>query len=186
MKFVVDNEVSLRLLQPADADALFEVVDSNRAYLKQWLPWLDSNTTPDDSRNYIESIQQQLDAGSGFACGVFFEDILVGMCGFHEIDQKHYSIAIGYWLAEGFQKRGIISRCSTFFISYAFDEMGLSKVLIPVAIENAKSRAVCERLGFVSEGIEIDAENLYGTFVDHIRYAMNADRWNYLRRNGNA
>lgn len=56
-------------------------------------------------------------------------------------------------------------------------------MLIPVAVQNTKSRAVGERLGFVSEGTEVKAENLYGTHVDHIRYAMLADRWKFLQEN---
>ncbi len=182
MEFEIDQNLRLGLLRSADAETLFKVVDANRSYLRQWLPWLDHNTTPEDSAAYITGIQRQLDAGKGFACGVFFKDVLVGMCGYHEIDHQTQSVVIGYWLAEPFQKNGIISRCVAFFVSYAFNEFGLKKVLIPVAVQNTKSRAVCEHLGFVNEGTEVNAESLYGTYVDHIRYAMPADRWRFLRQ----
>lgn len=182
MEFTVDDKINLKLLQPQDAETLFELVDSNRAYLRQWLPWLDHNTGPNDSRTFIESIRQRLEAGKGFACGVFFEDRLVGICGYHEIDENNQSVVIGYWLDEAHQNKGIISRCVRFFTSYAFDKLKLKKVLIPVAKENFKSRAVCERLGFVREGSHVNAENLYGNWVDHVRYAMVEDRWLALQQ----
>jgi ribosomal-protein-serine acetyltransferase len=176
MEFYVDDQITLKLLQQSDAETLFELIDSNRSHLRQWLPWLDRN-------NELKvSIQEQLNAGQGFACGVFFENSLVGICGYHEIDEQSQSVVIGYWLAKGQEKKGIISRCADFFTNYAFEELKLHKVFIPVAEQNAKSRAICERLGFVIEGTDINAENLYGNWVNHVRYAMSADRWHDLRK----
>ncbi|MCY0096431.1 GNAT family N-acetyltransferase [Hoeflea ulvae] len=177
MRFDIAPNLSLRLLQPDDADLLFEVVDQNRAHLRQWLPWLDRNTTREDSRAFIESIHHQHDAGKGFACGVFRDNRLVGLCGFHEIDTHTRSVVIGYWLAEAHQGNGIISRCAAFFIDYAFTELGLQRVDIPVAEGNMRSRAVCERLGLSDQGTIENAEWLYDKWVNHIRYSIGADQW---------
>jgi ribosomal-protein-serine acetyltransferase len=182
MEFYVDDQITLKLLQQSDAETLFELIDSNRSHLRQWLPWLDRNNELKDSLAFIVSIQEQLNAGQGFACGVFFENSLVGICGYHEIDEQSQSVVIGYWLAKAQQNKGIISRCVGFFTNYAFEELKLHKVFIPVAEQNAKSRAICERLGFVIEGTDINAENLYGNWVNHVRYAMSADRWHDLRK----
>lgn len=177
MKFQIDHKITARILNPDDADTLFELVDRNRGYLRQWLPWLDYNTKPEHSRLFIHGIQKQLSDGKGFACGVFFDEKLAGICGYHEIDDTTRSVVIGYWLSEEYQGNGIVTRCTRFFTDYAFKELKLEKVFIPVAEGNAKSRAVCERLGFVSEGLKPDAENLYGTWVNHVCYAMSADDW---------
>ncbi|MEO9897792.1 MAG: GNAT family protein [Paracoccaceae bacterium] len=180
MEFRVDDEITLKLLQPSDAETVFELVDSNRTYLRQWLPWLDHNTGPEDSREFIEEAQKQFEASKGFACGVFFENDLVGMCGYNEICEKSQSVQIGYWVAEDHQRKGIISRCSRFLIDHAFEELKSRKVFMFVAEQNTKSRAICERLGFTIEGTLPDAEDLYGNWVDHVRYAMSADRWHCL------
>ena len=182
MEFRIDDGITLRLLEAEDAEALFRVVDANRAHLRRWLPWLDGTTKPQHSRAFIESIHRQNDAGAGFACGVFVGGELAGMCGFHKIDDANRSVTIGYWLAEAHQGEGVITRCTRFFIDYAFREFALAKVLIPVAEGNARSRAICERLDFVSEGTLEKAENLYGTWVDHVRYAMTSDRWAGLHK----
>jgi ribosomal-protein-serine acetyltransferase len=177
MKFDISPTLYLRLLQPEDAAELFAVVDENRDYLRQWLPWLDANIAPADSLAFIKSIHLQLDAGKGFACGMFWHSKLVGMCGYHEIDAQNQSVVIGYWLAQAWQGNGIVSRCTSFFISYAFNELCLRKVLIPVAEQNNRSRAVCERLGLMKEGTTERAEWLYDRWVNHVCYSITADQW---------
>lgn len=177
MKFHVDDEIELRLLELQDASILFELTDQNRFHLRQWLPWLDRNTTVEHTRDYIRAVHEQMQCGKGFSCGVFFRDSLVGICGYHDINQLDQSVVIGYWLSESSQGKGIITRCALFFLNYAFEELDLKTVLIPVAEGNKKSREVCERLGLVNEGIERKAECLYGNYVDHIHYALSREAW---------
>ena len=44
----VDDDTELRLLEERHTDELFAVVDKNRAYLREWLPWLDATQTVED------------------------------------------------------------------------------------------------------------------------------------------
>ena len=46
----VDADIVLKSLEEKHAEELFRLVDGNRAYLRQWLPWLDSNTSVDRQR----------------------------------------------------------------------------------------------------------------------------------------
>lgn len=48
----------------------------------------------------------------------------------------------------------------------------MEKVEISAAVENAASRAVCERLGCELEGIITRNENLNGRIVDHAIYGL--------------
>jgi len=76
------------------------------------------------------------------------------------------------WLAEKMMGQGIVTSCVAFLTSYAFDELDLNKVCIPAAEKNAPSRAIPERLNFVNEGIEREAELLYDRYVNHVRYSL--------------
>lgn len=38
-KYIVDENIELRLRDRKDAKAIFNLIDQNRLYLKQWLPW---------------------------------------------------------------------------------------------------------------------------------------------------
>ena len=37
----VDNQITLRQLMLDEADQLYRLVDNNREYLKEWLPWVE-------------------------------------------------------------------------------------------------------------------------------------------------
>ena len=43
-------------IEESHAEELFDVVDSNRDHLKEWLPWLDRNKTVDDQRNFCKFV----------------------------------------------------------------------------------------------------------------------------------
>ena len=49
----VENGLDLQLVGEDDAGELFDVVDSNREYLREWLPWLDAtNSFEDEKRSF--------------------------------------------------------------------------------------------------------------------------------------
>jgi ribosomal-protein-serine acetyltransferase len=67
-------------------------------------------------------------------------------------------------------------------VEHAFGELGLNRVSIACAVENKKSCAIPERLGFRREGVKRQAEWLYDHFVDHVVYGALASEWQAPRR----
>jgi RimJ/RimL family protein N-acetyltransferase len=61
----VSDRLELRLLQMSDADELFAQVDANRAYLRQWLPWLDTTKALTDTQEFIRYTLQQFAENQG-------------------------------------------------------------------------------------------------------------------------
>ena len=177
MEWHLDSDLSLRMLKHEDAVNLYEVVDQNRTHLRKWLPWLDANTGVEHSQAFIAASTSRHAVGAGFACGIFHHGGLVGVCGYQQMDASAKSVVIGYWLAEHAQGYGLMTRSVRHLIDYAFKELKLKQVRIPVAQGNQPSRAVCERLGLRSLGILTEAENLYGTLVDHLNYAVTCQEW---------
>ncbi|HEY9879450.1 MAG TPA: hypothetical protein V6D29_13420 [Leptolyngbyaceae cyanobacterium] len=57
--YPITNSLSLRPLSLAGADELFSLANANRAYLRQWLPWLDTVKPADDTHNFIQSFLRQ-------------------------------------------------------------------------------------------------------------------------------
>ena len=173
----IDDELGLRTLCEDDAETLFRVVDGNRAHLREWLPWLDANTTSKDSLAFIQaSFRQEVD-NQGCTCAVEFDGRLVGVAGYLPIRWNNKSVEIGYWLAREAVGHGIMTKCCRVLVSHAFTGYGLNRVQIPAAVGNRRSRAIPERLGFQMEGIMRDAEWLYDHFVDHAMYSMLQRDW---------
>ena len=174
----IDDDTSLHQLEEQHAGRLFALVNANRGRLRQWLPWLDQNTTVEDTRAFIKATQQQFAEGSGFACGLWHRGELAGVVGLHYIDHANRMTGIGYWVAEAFEGQGLVTRGCAALLDHVFGELRLNCVEIRCAVENTRSRAVPERLGFKPEGILRSRQWLYDRFVDHAVYSMLASDWN--------
>lgn len=178
INLTVNKDISLKMFEQSDAKSLYSLVDENRLYLREWLPWIDSNQSWKDSLSYIESGQKQYSDQLGFNTGIYYFGKLVGICGYHPIDQLNKKVVIGYWLAESAQGKGIVTQCTKYLIDYAFNTLLLNKVSISAAEYNYKSQAVCERLGLVKEGHEREGEFLYDHYVNLIHYSILRAEWN--------
>jgi ribosomal-protein-serine acetyltransferase len=171
--FTLPVDAGLRLTQlvPEDAEELFALTDANRARLRQWLPWLDRNRAVAATEDFIAFSRREAEAGTGLHCGIFEQNILVGVCGYHRIESQNRCAQIGYWLAESASGRGVMSRCVAALASHGFSKRELHRQVIACAEGNRRSAAVAERCGFRFEGVARDAEWLYDHFVSHRLYA---------------
>lgn len=177
LTYTLDEKLSLRMLRPNDADALFAVLEANRDYLRQWLSWLDTTTQVEHCRTFIMSTLEQCGKNNGYVCAILWEGALVGTIGYNHIEWDSRSSTLGYWLSQTHQGQGIVTRCCRTLIDYAFQEFKLNKVTIMVATENHKSRSIPERLGFQYDGILREAQWLYDHYIDHAIYSMLAREW---------
>ncbi|MHA6250312.1 GNAT family N-acetyltransferase [Oceanobacillus sp. CAU 1775] len=175
--YEVDEEITLKLIQESDARDLFALTDGSRAILSEWLPWLNTTKTEEDSLDFIKHSLINYEAKKGLNCGIFFNGELVGMAGFNTFDWTNRIGTIGYWLGEGAQGHGIMTRTVRGLIDYGFGDLELNRIEIRAAIGNLKSRAIPERLGFKEEGVIRQGEWLYNHYVDHAIYGLLKTEW---------
>lgn len=182
VRFGIDEHTELRLLKEQHTKELFALMDQNRKYLREWLPWLDDNKSPSDTKDFIKSSLEQFTSNNGFQMGIWFQGNLAGVIGYHKIDWANRATSIGYWLGASFQGRGLVTKACRALVDYAFSELRLNRMEIRCAVENRKSRSIPERLGFREEGIIRQAEWLYDHFVDHVVYGMLIGEWQGLHK----
>ena len=173
----VDEHVELRLPALTDSIELFALVDRNREHLRRWLPWVDANKSPGDSRAFVATTLKQYADRLGFSAMVVVDGAIAGVVGFHGISWPNRHTSMGYWLAERHQGRGIMTRSCRVLVRHAFLELDLHRIEIRVAPGNARSRAIPERLGFKVEGQLRQAEWLHDHFVDHVVYGLLRGEW---------
>ena len=104
---------------------------------------------------------------NGFQLTINRKGSIVGMIGLHYIDHEHQKTSIGYWIAQAYQKQGIVVRSCQALIDYCVQELALTTIEISCATHNLKSQTIPKRLGFKKVKTVENAENLYGTMVDH-------------------
>lgn len=166
IELTIDQDLVLKQLQLSDAPRLFELTDTNRLALQEWLPWLDFTKTVQDSENFIKgSLKKNVETGE-FDLGIWYQGEMVGVIGIHDLSKLNRQASIGYWLAEAYQGNGIMTRANTALIKYLFESLKLHRIVIKAATGNSKSQAIPLRLGFSQEGIEREAGFLYDHYVD--------------------
>ena len=168
----INDDVKLSLSISQYADALFELTDRNRDFLKQWLPWLDTVTEPADTKDFIETQLTRFQQGEALHVTIFYRDRIAGVLGYNRIDQTNDTGHIGYWLAQEYNGKGIMRESVKDLIDLGFKYYSLNRIEIRCAVENYKSRAIPEYLGFQQEGIIRMAEKVYGKHLDHVVYGL--------------
>jgi ribosomal-protein-serine acetyltransferase len=168
----VREDLYLQLLEERHAAEVFALVDQDRAYLREWLPWVDATQTMDDTLSFIRSSLEQFASNKGFVAGIWSEQRFCGVIGTHKLDWLNRKTEIGYWLGRSFQGRGIMTAACRAVAMHLLGEMDLNRIAIHCAKENEKSCAVAQRLGFSEEGLAREAQLLHGQFRDLRRFAM--------------
>ncbi len=173
----IDENLSIRLIEMSDADRVFTLTDDHRDYLKEWLPWVYSTHSVEDTRNFIRRRIEGYKDKKMISTVILFNGEIVGMVGFTSIDISIKTAYIGYWLGEDFQGNGIMTKVTKALTDYGMDELKLNKVEIRAAVGNHKSRRVPENLGFIYEGTIRAGEWNHDHFVDVAVYGLLAGEW---------
>ena len=182
----IDAHITLRILQPHHSGELFRVTDENRDHLRRWLPWLDGTKTVADSEAFVASMLRSFAETGAFACGIWHDGRLCGVVGYNRVDWSNKIAYPGYWLAESFQGKGIMTSCCRALLIHAFEEYALNRVVITVATENQKSQRIPDRLGFSREGVNREAEWLYDHYVDHTVNGLLKTEWKAENNKGSS
>lgn len=169
MFWQITPQIIARGLVLGDAAALFMTVDANRNYLRRWLPWLDNIRSVEDYTIFIRQCQIDAATGRALTLGLWDGEHCVGVCGFNSLQPI---AKLGYWLAEGYQGRGIIRHACQCLISYGFSQLNLPQIYLQAAVENLNSRSVAENLCFGLQTTLPNHEWLYDHFVDHVVYVL--------------
>ncbi len=174
---IVDDEITLALVQPSFAKEYWAIVEQQREYLSQWLAWPQLADGEAFFLKFIKNSLHDYADGKSLTCAILYLGQVVGNISFNSINHSLKKVEIGYWLRQDYQGKGIVTRAVASLIEIAFNELAMQQVQIAAAEENLPSRAVCERLGFTLEGIISRAENLNGRVVDHAVYGLSRKHW---------
>src|SRR5512137_39277 len=98
VKIAIEDGLFLKSLELRDAEELMLLVDANRPYLREWLPWLDMTRTIDEMIIFVESTLRQFASNQGFQTAVWHQEKIVGIIGYHHLEWANRSTCIWYWL----------------------------------------------------------------------------------------
>ncbi len=181
----VDDEISLRLIEPEHAQAMYAVIDANREHIHNYLPWATPTSSLEDVRAFATKTLVAFAQRKELSLSILEHGQVVGGTGWNHWvcetkDEWQLSMChadIGYWLARDAQGRGIVTRAVRALLRLGFEQYGMARMTIRAEPENVRSYAVPERLGFTYEGTLRHVCHWKDRWVNHRLYSMLRDEW---------
>jgi ribosomal-protein-serine acetyltransferase len=148
MTIKIDDDIQLELLSRDHIHPLFEAIDTNREHLSVFLPWVDKMKVESDFSSYVENCLVLYKEQREVSFTIIYNGSAVGRIGLHYLNFQNKHGAIGYWITKAAMGKGIVVRSCRALMDFGFSELGLHRIELKAAIENTKSQAVPEKLGF--------------------------------------
>jgi ribosomal-protein-serine acetyltransferase len=153
------------------------VIERDRPMLAAWLPWAAGQTLR-STGEFIRSARRQGDEDVALEAAIVQDGAIVGTIGLSRVIHAHGFANLGYWLASDAQGRGTVTLAAAAMIEWALrGPWQLHRIEVRAGVENVRSRAVPERLGFTFEGVSRGAERIGDRWLDHAVYGLLADEW---------
>ncbi|CAM3025210.1 GNAT family N-acetyltransferase [Lactiplantibacillus plajomi] len=178
---IIDKHISLKPTEVADAEPLFDLVDRNREHLRPWMAWLDSMTSVEGERQFIESMLTKQAHGDVFLATIIVDGEVAGMIDIHGISQVNHRGEIGYWLGQAYTGRGVMTKALERLEEIAFTELDLHKVQLAADVDNRASRAVAERRQYHLDATLPENILINGRYRDEAIYSLTVDQWSQRR-----
>ncbi|WP_233188084.1 GNAT family N-acetyltransferase [Actinomyces qiguomingii] len=84
--------------------------------------------------------------------------------------------SLGYWIGSPWEGRGVMTLAVAMVLDHLLGpQVGLHRVEIDVRPNNARSLAVCRRLGLRREGLRRGLMHINGRWADHVTFAVVAE-----------
>jgi len=149
---------------PAHAEGLYEAIVASRKELLPWMPWA-VDPTAEGSREQAERSQAGWSAGTHhhFALVERETGLVLGLAGINS--EKPDAPELHYWIRTDHARRGLTTEACQGLISWARRELHVRRLTLWAGRDNAASRHVAEKLGFVHVGpLDWKPEGGNGTF----------------------
>ncbi|MCG8708151.1 GNAT family N-acetyltransferase [Brenneria sp. 4F2] len=138
--------LNLAIQVESDADAIFSLVQQEKPRLRRTLPWPDSVTRVEDTLNTIRANRNEFAAGDAAVYVIRWDGEVAGIVSFNTI--KDQEGVIGYWIAEAFEGKGIVALSVRTMVDAYINAGIVKKCVIKASVENPRSNALAQRLGF--------------------------------------
>lgn len=145
---VINDRLTLRQLQPNNAQTLFNIVDTNREYLSQYLPWVASTKSANDSREFIEKTLSDRKDHSTYGYGIFIDGEFLGHISIMNLNNDQKKPEIGYWIAESASGKGITTNAVKTLTKFGLNTLNLKEIIICADPNNIASNKVAQKAGY--------------------------------------
>jgi ribosomal-protein-alanine N-acetyltransferase len=169
-----DQEIFLRPLRFRDRTQWNRVRAENREWLSPWeatIPPISQESYKELPSYYemVKILNHEARQGRSLSFAIWQGKNLIGQISLGGIIYGAMRGGhIGYWIDRNYANRGYTTKAVEILTHYAFEELKLHRVEINLRPENASSRRVAEKAGYVFEGERPRYLHIDGQWRDHI------------------
>lgn len=171
---LTDDAVALRPFLAADAEPLYAAVRESLAEVAPWMPRLHAGLTLDDVRAFIEGDRAERAAGRAYSFAITDAsgDEILGGCGLTQVNAMHRFANMYYWVRSSRTGRGVAPAAIRLLARFGFEQLGLQRVEIVVAVGNQASMRAAEKAGALREGLLRSRLSQHGQQRDAVMFAL--------------
>ncbi|HEY5928662.1 MAG TPA: GNAT family N-acetyltransferase [Kofleriaceae bacterium] len=171
--------VTLRPQRDSDAEAFFPYVsDPELPKFVSWAPHKDIAET----RAWVQDAAELIDKGTDMVWTIEHEGAPVGCVGLHGIKWGVRAVRLdradlGYWIAKPFWGKGLMTEAAIAATRWAFETLGLHKVVVICFEDNLASKRVIEKVGFRFVGRAEEDIWRDGRWFAHLKFELTSSEW---------
>lgn len=174
MQSLESGKFVLRPASDQDAPSIVEAVRESMATVGAWMSWATPSYSHAEAIAWIQACETSRAAGTGYEFGIFTSATgrFVGAAGLNQFNKVNNFCNLGYWVRESAQRQGGATAAVAALRNYAFNGLGLVRVEIVAAVNNAPSLSVARRAGATLECTARNRLQLHGKAVDACVFSL--------------
>ncbi len=175
----------LRPFRRRDVAPVHEAVTASLEDLAKWLPWAASGYARSVTNQFVRDSIAAWGEGRAHDFAVRSREDANAHLGNVSVwwtSKPNLAGEIGYWVRTDRTGKGICTEATARILQVAFEELGMHRVSLRIAVGNHASERVAAKLGFTHEGLLRDEVKVGSVWLDHTVWGLLDREWRVERR----
>ena len=171
---LTDSTLNLRAFEPQDVQPYYLAVRESLSDLIPWMSWAHRDYRPSEAEEYITIVRRNWELGTqySFAITDARDGSILGAASLTHIHPAYNFCNLGYWIRSSRRGNGLAGRAARLAAKFAFEQVGLIRVEVVVAVGNQASLKVAEKIGACREGILRNRIIVRETIYDAVMFSF--------------
>jgi len=173
-EIATDGAIQVRAYRSEDSRALHAAVCESIPEVSKYETWCHPSYRMDEAAGYVDYWVEMREKGQAFYYAVVDSATgeFLGSCGLAGLSAEHKHAGLGYWVRTSRTGQGIATAAACLVARAGFEDLGLIRIELEIAVDNIASRRVAEKLGAINEGILHRRLILPAGPTDMVMYAL--------------
>jgi RimJ/RimL family protein N-acetyltransferase len=152
---LADDTILLQPLERKDVPQITAAIRESIPEISAWMGWCTPEYDETASRTFIASVIAAWESGSQYVFAIRDHQTnrYLGTISLNHLHKTYRLANLGYWVRTSETGRGVATRAARLIARFGFEQLGLLRAEIVVAVGNQPSLRVAEKTGAKREGV---------------------------------